>query len=107
MLFLKDQKEAITAQHLQIDSQAGKRKSTIETYLQIFVYYKQINQAWQLLMSKLVYNKAINGSTNHTTFKLNYGFYFLVFYKKDVDYCSKSKVVNKPVAKLKELKKLS
>ena len=54
-------------------------------------------------MAEFVYNNAKNASTGHTPFKLNYGFYSRVFFKNDVDLCSKSRSANKLVKELKEL----
>ena len=57
-------------------------------------------------MAEFAYNNAKNASTGHTSFKLNYGYYPKVFFKEDVDFCSKSRFVNKLVQKLKELIKV-
>lgn len=43
-------------------------------------------------------------SIDYIVFELNYGYYFHVFYKKDIDlYSIKSKSVNELITKLKKL----
>ena len=54
-------------------------------------------------MVKFAHNNAKNASTSHTPFKLNYGYYPKVFFKEDVDPCSKSRSANKLAKELKEL----
>ena len=53
-------------------------------------------------MTKFTYNNMKNTSTGYSSFDLNYGVYPRVFYKKDVDPCSKSKAVDEPVTKFRE-----
>ena len=54
-------------------------------------------------MAKFAYNNIKNSSTGHTFFKLNYGYYFYISYKKNINFHSKSKSVNKLLIKLQEL----
>ena len=57
-------------------------------------------------MAKFVYNNTKNGSTNHTLFKLNYGYHFKVSFKENVDSHSKSCSTNKLAKELKKLIKV-
>ena len=36
-------------------------------------------------MAKFVYNNAKNAGISYTSFKLNYGYYYCVFFKKDIN----------------------
>ena len=54
-------------------------------------------------MAEFAYNNAKNTSTSHIIFKLNCGFYFFTFYKKDVNPQSKLKAINELVTELREL----
>ena len=65
----------------------------MKAYLRAFVNFKQNDWAWLLPMIEFTYNNAKNASTGHTLFKLNYGYHSRVFYKKDLDPCSKSKTI--------------
>ena len=54
-------------------------------------------------MAEFTYNNAKNASTGHTSFKLNYSFYPQVFFKDNVNPCSRSYSTNKLVKELREL----
>lgn len=54
-------------------------------------------------MAEFAYNNAKNASTNHMPYKFNYGYHLRIFYKKDFNLCSKSKVGNELAGKLKNL----
>ena len=54
-------------------------------------------------MAKFAYNNAKNASTGHTSFKLNCGYYFQVFYKKNINPRFKSKSADELLAELQEL----
>ena len=54
-------------------------------------------------MAQFVCNNVKNTSTDHTLFKLNCGYHLSVFYKKDINPHSKSKLTNKLLIELKEL----
>ena len=54
-------------------------------------------------MAEFIYNNAKKASTNHTLFELNRGYHLLVFYKKNNDCSSKSKLENLLLAKLREV----
>ena len=54
-------------------------------------------------MAKFAYNNAKNTSTDHTLFKLNYGYHPCVSYKEDLDPHSKSKTTEKLSSKLQNL----
>lgn len=53
-------------------------------------------------MIKFAFNNTANISIDHTIFELNYKYFFDIFYKKNVNYCPKSKLTNKLLAKLWE-----
>ena len=54
-------------------------------------------------MAEFAYNNAKNTSTNYISFELNCGYHLQVFYKKDVNLCFQSKLVDKLATKLREL----
>ena len=66
----------------------------MDTYLQVFVNYKQNDWAKLLPMAEFVYNNAKNASTGYTAFKLNCGFHPRISYEEDVDPCSMSKTID-------------
>ena len=54
-------------------------------------------------MAKFVYNNTKNTSTNHTPFKLNYGYHPKFAFKKDIDLCLRFCSIDVLAKKLKEL----
>ena len=54
-------------------------------------------------MTKFVYNNTKNVDTGHMPFKLNYYYYLQMSYRKKVNPHSKSKLVDKLSAELREL----
>lgn len=54
-------------------------------------------------MTEFVYNNAKNTSTSHIPFELNCGYHSRVFYKKNIDFCSKSKSVDELSIELQQL----
>ena len=54
-------------------------------------------------MADFTYNNAKDASTDHTSFKLNYGFHPRVFFKNNIDPRSKSYSADKLAKKLKKL----
>ena len=77
-----------TVFHLKTDSPTERQNSTMEAYLQAFVNFEENDWARLLLMAKFVYNNAKNASTNHTPFKLNYGYHLCISFEEDTDPCS-------------------
>ena len=75
----------------------------METYLQLFVNFKQNNWAKLLPIVQFAYNNTKNASTDHTPFKLKCSFHFQTSYKEDVNPRSQSKSANKLITELKEL----
>ena len=75
----------------------------MEAYFWVFVNFEQNDWAWLLPMVEFVYNNAKNASTGHTSFKLNYGYYSCISFKKDTNLHSKSKSVDKLSAELRKL----
>ena len=53
-------------------------------------------------MAEFAYNNAKNASSGHMPLKLNYGYQLWMFYKKNINLCSKSKSAEKLLAKLRE-----
>lgn len=54
-------------------------------------------------MTKFYYNNALDTSTCHIPFELNYGYYPKVLFKEKTDSCSKSCFANKLAEELIEL----
>ena len=54
-------------------------------------------------MAKFAYNNAKNASTGYTPFEPNCGYHPCVFYKEDVNPCSKSKLTDNLANNLREL----
>lgn len=87
----------------------------MEVYFQAFVNFKYDNWVKFLLMAKFTYNNIKNARIGHMPFELNcsyypqasynknVNFYFQVSYNKDINPCSKSKLTNKVLNKLKKL----
>ena len=101
--FLGIKRRLLTAFHLQTDSRTKRQNSTIEAYLRAFVNFKQNDWARLLPIAKFAYNNTKNPSTNHTLFKLNFGYHLWVLYEEDIDSYSKSKSADKLTAELQEL----
>ena len=51
-------------------------------------------------MVKFAYNNVKNIDINYISFELNYRYYFCIFYKKYLDFYSKSKIIKKSSFKL-------
>ena len=92
-----------TAFHPQTNGQTERQNSMIEAYLQAFVNFEQNDWAWFLLMAEFAYNNAKNANTGHILFKLNCRYYSCVFYKEDLDLCSKSRTAKELSSELQEL----
>ena len=75
----------------------------MEVYLRAFVNFEQNNWAKLLLIAEFAYNNAKNVSNGHTSFELNYGYHFWVFYKENINPRSKSKSVDKLLVELQKL----
>ena len=54
-------------------------------------------------MANFIYNNAKNASTNYMSFELNYGYYPQVFFKDNINSCSKFHFANELAKKLREL----
>ncbi len=104
--FLGIKKKLSTAFHPQIDGQIKRQNCTIEVYLRAFVNWKQDNKPWLLPMADFAYNNAKNAITGHTSFQLNCGYHPRVFFKENVDPCSRSRSTNERVKELRELMKV-
>lgn len=46
-------------------------------------------------MAKFFLNKAKDVRFSHLSFRLNFNYYFLIFFKKDIDFYLISKIINK------------
>ena len=101
--FLKVKQKLSTAFYLQINGQTKKQNNTSEAYFLAFVNFEQNDWAWLLLIVEFAYNNAKNASTGHTFFKLNCEYHLCIFYEKDLDFYSKSKIVKELSFKLPNL----
>ena len=54
-------------------------------------------------MADFTYNKVKNASISYMFFKLNYNYYFYIFYKNDLNPDFKSRAIDKLAGKLREL----
>ena len=75
----------------------------MKAYLRAFVNWEQNDWTRFLPIAEFAYNNAKNASTGHMPFELNCGIYPRVFFKDDVDPCSKSCSTNKLTKELREL----
>lgn len=67
-------------------------------------YELQIKELGMFLrMIKFGYNNTKNTSTSHTFFQFNYGYYFCISYKKNLDFYTKLKIMKKLSFKLQNL----
>ena len=101
--FLEIKQKLSTAFYPQTNDQTEKQNSTIETYLKVFVNWKQDDWARLLLIVEFAYNNAKNASTDHTSFELHCGYHPRVFFKKDIDPHLKSRSTNKLAEELREM----
>ena len=75
----------------------------MEAYLSAFVNFEHNNWAKLLPMAEFAYNNAKNASINHMLFKLNCDYYSCVSFKKNINFCFRSKSANKFLAELQNL----
>ena len=74
----------------------------MEAYLQVFVNFEQNDRAKLFLMDEFAYNNIKNASTIYISWELYCGYHFCIFYKENIDFCSKSKLANNLTSKLRE-----
>ena len=84
----------------QTDGQTKRQNSIMEAYLRAFANFEQNDWARLLPMTEFAYNNAKNVITGHTPFELNCGYHPRVFYKEDLDSCSKSKTTEELFSEL-------
>ena len=101
--FLSIKRRLSTVFYPQMDSQTKRQNSIMEAYLQAFINFKQNNWAQFFFIAEFAYNNAKIASIGYTSFKYNCGYYSHVFYKEDLNLCSKSKTVEKLSSKLQKL----
>ena len=53
-------------------------------------------------MAKFAYNNTKNANSGNRSFELNYGYHPRVSYKKDINFCSRLKLVNELSTELRE-----
>ena len=75
----------------------------MEAYLQAFINFEQNDWARLIPMAEFAYKNAKNTSTGYMPFELNCGYQSRIFYKEEVNPCSKLKSVDKLSAELREL----
>ncbi len=83
--FLAIKQKLSIAFYLQTNGQIKRHNSTMETYLRVFVNYKQDNWVWLLSIAESAYNNMKNTRTGHTSCEFNYGYHPCAFYKKDIN----------------------
>ena len=66
----------------------------------MFVNFELNNWAKLLPISKFAYNNTKNTNTGHISFKLNCGYHLCVFFKKETNLCSQSKIADKLLVEL-------
>ena len=72
----------------------------MKAYFWVFINFEQNNWAQLLLITEFAYNNAKNANTGHNFFELNYKYYPYVFYKKDLNLCSKLRTAEELSSKL-------
>ncbi len=75
----------------------------MEAYLKVFVNWEQDDWTRLLPMAEFAYNNAMNASTGHTPFELNYGYHPRVSFEEDVDPRLRSRLANELAEELSEL----
>ena len=56
-----------------------------------------------LIIIKIIYNNSKNNYIRYISFKLNFRYYFYIFYKNNIKFYSKYKQINKSILKYKNL----
>ena len=98
--FVGIKQKLFTAFYLQTDGQIERQNSIMEAYLWFFVNFEQDNWVYFLLIAKFAYNNAKNASIDHLFFELNCRYHPRVFYKEDLNPCSKLKIAEELSSKL-------
>ena len=101
--FLGIKRRLFTTFYPQMDGQTERQNSMMKVYLQVFINFKQNNQVWLFPIAEIAYNNAKNANTGYTSFELNCKYHFHVFYKKNLDLCSKLKNAEKLSFELQNL----
>ena len=101
--FLRIKKMLFTTFNSQINGQIKRQNSMMEAYLAAFVNWEQDDWVKLLPIVEFAYNNIKNTSTGHTLFEFNCGYHSKVFFKEDVNPCSKSRFINKLAEELKKL----
>ncbi len=101
--FLGIKQKLSTAFHLQTDGQTERQNSMMEVYFQAFVNNEQDDSARPLRIAEFAYNNAKNTSIGHTPFEPNCGFHSRSFYKKEVDFPSRSRTADALATELRDL----
>ena len=92
-----------TAFYPQTNGQTEWQNSTVGAYLRVFINYEQNNWARLLPMAEFAYNNTKYASMGYTPFELNYKYYPRIFYKEDVDSCSRFKAANELTKEFRNL----
>ena len=101
--FFSMKQKLATTFHLETTSQTKRQNSIMEAYLRAFVNFEQNDWAELLLITKFTYNNVKNVNIGHTSFESSCGYHFQVFYKRNIDPCSKFKLADELLVKLQEL----
>ena len=86
-----------------MNGQTKRQNSTIEADFWAFVNFKQNGWAQLLPMAEFAYNNAKNTSTSYMLFELNCGYHPWVFYEKNLDSRSQSKIAKELSSELQNL----
>ena len=79
------------------------QNSIMGAYFWALVNFKENDYTRLLLIAKFIYNNTKNTNFCYILFQLNFNYRFLISYKKDVDFYSKSNLKDKLLAKLRKL----
>ena len=90
--------------YLKTNDWSKRQKNKIKAYFWAFINFNQNNKAQLLLTAEFAYNNAKNTNISHTFFEFNCKYYLYIFYKIDIDLCSKSKTTKEFFFKLQKLK---
>lgn len=79
------------------------QNNNIQNNFWVSINFEQKNWATLLLMVKYVYINAKNSSLSYTPLQLNCKYYFCIFDKNDIHFCSKLKAAEKLCKKIKNI----
>ena len=75
----------------------------MEAYFRVFINFEHNDWAQLLSVAGFIYNNAKNANSGYISFKLNYRYYFCIFYEQDFDPHLKSKTIERFSSELQKL----